>query len=1677
MADFAVADPEEGLNETGNPNPVTPSGFLQNLGASFNTGPSGIFGATGYVSRIINKTAAETGLTPGQMSGEETQFFPSDYHVPQPEPSLAAKDLQGRFPDAKFTEPLPLSVAAESAKAQADSRKQANLYARYPNGFLANAPLVGAQAIAGLLDPVSDAAFMVPIIGETRYATWLAQAGESAGLAGRAGVTLGVGAARGVAGQAILTAGEAPEALSEGTDISLGSAARDLLTAGIGGAALHGAFAFHGDILGNRFLESPEGRVADGNAAIHDAAVQTGAAQLASGRPFDVRPVFDAAKYRSDLMGSTALEAPGLDPEAQARAGNAVARAAGAPSQADLRWDAEAQAARTAPDRLKVDEGQIAEAKAAVEQMRAAGHLTPEDEAMLADLERPPSVAGTPEQASWHLAADQGGVPRSIGAQPEEILATAVSREAKAPADPEEFRTRAEGWIDERISQVAPDLAEELKAQGLNHETIPKERGAVGAPDQGGERPAPGHSGEAGAGPIGEGTVGSGEHAAGSEPDARAGASRLTASGEQRPADVGLFALPKRGEPTMFERLHLRRDAEARRVYGAEKTYEKLPDPAKLDVDQRLADPLGDGRGNAAYSKPAFERGRAADVVALSDHIIAELPEHPTAAEQSVIDHVSDIARQIVPKAKVVAARALAGIEDGAHETEGEAFPVTGVTYVNGARRIIAWSLESPDAVGTLRHEGIHWLKRENFIQPEEWSALEASAHAGGWIDKHDIAGRYPDLDEAGQLEEAVADEFGDWRRAPDSIPEAFKPLYERIMQLLAHVGDFLRRSFGANATADDIFSRIMSGEVGNRTPDEQAPRYGSTAFEKTPQQAAREAEMEPIIAARQRLTAYQDLQKRQALIQAVQNFHDQTVNRPTLRHPISGIDRKLPLASSIDALTRGISEAVKGARESTASEQLARANDFLGGLQSGLDKIPGGMEAWRSRSLTKEWVKELHELSREGGKPGISKSPMALEIARAVKQAQDVARMRLNKSGAWIGDYDGYISRTAHNAVKIDQAGYQAWKTFTLERLDQDRTFGDIDPGKDADTFGSNGSDEVRGQEIDRFLKATWDGLSTGIHMSSQGGVGKGGAFSGAGSLGRKLSSERVLHWKDADAWREYQEKFGDPVIERGIMNGLHRAAHDAALMRRWGSNPQYTFDNLLRTIKVTYRDDHEAISDFQKAEPRLREEFAYLSGANQMPGFSLAWKIRSGILAWQDITKLGNVLFAHFSAAATKPFQLAYHGVGKWQAYSSVIRNLVEDGTPEGRQTLENLRANATGQTQDIISGYEPIDGVPGRIANLRMAMMRLGGLPWLLARQKSGTEWELANFLGQRLGSEFEALKPQTQRALKIYGIDKPEWDALRGAPDHDTDGQGLTYLTPKAAQRASDASIDALAGSRITRGMGANDIARIRDETRDRLMMKLAGYYSDSADRSTVTPGIPERAMFSRIGGKFGGPIIGQYKTWAAAAVRQLWGQALYGSSRAEAVKALAGLVATGTAFGYLRNVAKDVASGKSPRMFNGDPENDAAILFSSMVQGGGLGILGDMILGQFEANAGTGKERALKYIATLAGPLIGDVAEAGGVGFDYANASFDKHPGKAFQRANAEALHTLTAHLPAVNLFYLRTLFNYLIFDRLYDMASPGYNKRYMARVKEQSAGQTFFAPPTHYLGYESYPAH
>jgi hypothetical protein len=138
----------------------------------------------------------------------------------------------------------------------------------------------------------------------------------------------------------------------------------------------------------------------------------------------------------------------------------------------------------------------------------------------------------------------------------------------------------------------------------------------------------------------------------------------------------------------------------------------------------------------------------------------------------------------------------------------------------------IITSLMSRDPLGAARHEAVHYLRGYGFITEDEWGKLTQAAQDEGWLDRYKIHDRYAHLDDEAKHEEAIAEGFREWAaQAPEVRPKTgVGAVFQKIMDLFDAIKTKL--GFGPEATWEDVFAKIHSGEVGERGPG--APREGA---------------------------------------------------------------------------------------------------------------------------------------------------------------------------------------------------------------------------------------------------------------------------------------------------------------------------------------------------------------------------------------------------------------------------------------------------------------------------------------------------------------------------------------------------------------------------------------------------------------------------------------------------------------------------------------------------------------------------------------------------------------------------------------------------------------------------------------------------------------------------------
>lgn len=288
----------------------------------------------------------------------------------------------------------------------------------------------------------------------------------------------------------------------------------------------------------------------------------------------------------------------------------------------------------------------------------------------------------------------------------------------------------------------------------------------------------------------------------------------------------------------------------------------KLPEPAKhtdseikamsdAELLQNLNAPVGKGgisvhgfdmtdelRDRVMMGLPQFLRASGGTLPEGAERVAAGIatkaPEGMSPDDMLVAQEVNNTVARMLPGAEVRMAGKL--YSTGEAGKAGEVFGAyRRPLNVRESRGVVDWSLAAPDAVGVARHEVLHGLRETGLFKLVEWDALTTAARDEDWIGQAKLPEGYKPEQ---LLEEAIAEKFRTWRRAdPDtrvrSLSSVAYKAFTRLERLLGKVGEMARRYMGLKPSADDVFSRIESGEVGKREAGAEQSTFAVTQAEQ----------------------------------------------------------------------------------------------------------------------------------------------------------------------------------------------------------------------------------------------------------------------------------------------------------------------------------------------------------------------------------------------------------------------------------------------------------------------------------------------------------------------------------------------------------------------------------------------------------------------------------------------------------------------------------------------------------------------------------------------------------------------------------------------------------------------------------------------------------------------------
>ena len=652
--------------------------------------------------------------------------------------------------------------------------------------------------------------------------------------------------------------------------------------------------------------------------------------------------------------------------------------------------------------------------------------------------------------------------------------------------------------------------------------------------------------------------------------------------------------------------------------------------------------------------------------------------------------------------------------------------------------------------------------------------------------------------------------------------------------------------------------------------------------------------------------------------------------------------------------------------------------------------------------------------------------------LAKAWSETAENLRRMYNAAGGSIGKLEGWGLPQGHDVYAVRDAGREGWIAQVLPRLDRARMI-------DGDT-GLPLSDV----ELVAALGQAWESIvSLGANRRAP------GAALGRGSVATRRMDSRFLIFKSADDWLAYAKAFGDGDAFSTMLGHIDELARDIAQMQILGPNPDAQFTWLkqaaMREALLEESGGVAGAADRAKGYVQTADDMlAHFTGSTSTP-------INSRLAGWGATGRslltaysLGSAVLSDIpSAPYFGAMARSYAGLSKRGDMGQLVKLLNPAGV-DARKTARragfvNEQATdgflrATHDNLRLLSVGERVDGGLNALGRrLPAAVLRLQGLTPYNAARKRSFRFEFMGALHDRRGKSIAdlAMGDGEDRAfaqwLGARGLSEADWAAIRAAPVWEP-SPGAQFLRP----------------------------TDIEDET---LALRLAG----AIDLETRFAA-PETTLWTRaklLGTERPGTVTGEIRrSWAMfrsfsltathlfaeeAALRGQKTAAPHAATAATLASHFVWLTIAGAAGIQLRELTK----GNDTR-----PMDTPKFWGQAMLQGGGVGILGDFLFAAEKRN-GTDQLDAFgpggAAISDIYGATVGNVVE---VGSDMAEgAPLDEAVNDA--RIGREVSGLVRNYTPLSTLWWTRATWHRAVADNVQRLLDPEAEEDFERRRKRQ----------------------
>lgn len=590
--------------------------------------------------------------------------------------------------------------------------------------------------------------------------------------------------------------------------------------------------------------------------------------------------------------------------------------------------------------------------------------------------------------------------------------------------------------------------------------------------------------------------------------------------------------------------------------------------------------------------------------------------------------------------------------------------------------------------------------------------------------------------------------------------------------------------------------------------------------------------------------------------------------------------------------------------------------------------------------------------------------SPQVKALVEALQDAQNFLRTSLNKYGYAIPELENWGMAHTHNAARIGGVPEDQWVAEIIDQINwkamTDETTGALFTSPPPRAFQ------------DAFLRDVYNNIVYG-----RGSKGTTWGRAGRGN-GNSFERHRVLAFKTADGWIDYNKKYGSGSPFNALMQQFDTMARQIAIARRFGHDADTGLDYMEQLSIKRARD----LKLGKKETDKITGAAAHGVRMLRVMGGGLAPSGHYGAFWANFFSNTRNVLTAALLDRAVvisipadlNSARMAAQAIGMNPGnFMSTYVGLIADSAKVGGGATKDFLARL-GHIADSLANPGAVmsrwneEGFASEWSSvLSNASMRVQGLQAHTDNLRNALMASWAGHFAELKDTAWSALPEVLRRDMaERSGITEADWDSFRTSGGIYTTPEGATFLDPIYWREAN--------------GMNDKDAAA-------ELYMKMQGYVEKWTELavptgSLIAKGYMDPNAWGLSPGSFPFEMLksaGMFKSFIGAFVvnqarimamtQSKWGGLATGRG-AKAAYAFE-LVASYTAVGALAIQVGDMMMGRDPQDMSTDD-----FWVRAMLRGGGLGPVGD-ILSAGSTSWGTG------FAGYAVGPMaqvIGDTLQ-------------------------------------------------------------------------------------------------